>query len=128
MTYRINTPKRKPTMKITDRVKDGIGVISLEGQIIASTVDMIKNYLEAFIEDTEIKALVMDCQEVDLVDSTGLGLFVSVFKTLQRLGKKLIFSGINTKTKETLTLTNLMNIFTTTENVNTAIEVLQNKA
>lgn len=112
-------------MEITERREKGIGILAIDGNIVAHTVGEIRQYMEAYIDRPDIKGMVIDCQKVDFIDSAGLGLLASVFKTLQKLDKKLALASVNSRIMETFTLTNLNNIFTLTNDIPSALSSIK---
>ncbi len=58
--------------------------ISLEGKIIMSNSDDLKNQLKEEIskhrKKMDFKEFVLDLKNVDFVDSTGVGIFISLYK------------------------------------------------
>lgn len=112
-------------MEILDRMEGEIGILVLKGNMVAQTVGDIKTYLESYIENIEMRGLILDCEQVEYVDSAGLGLLASIFKTLQKMGKKLALTRVNNRIMETFTLTNLNNIFIVTEDIPDAMNALK---
>lgn len=112
-------------MEILDRIESSVAILSLKGNIVAQTIAEIKPFLEPHVENIELKGLILNCEEVDYIDSAGLGLLASVFRTLQRLEKKLALTNVNTRIMETFTLTNLNNIFIVTVDVSSALKAVQ---
>ncbi len=112
-------------MEILDRMEDDIGIIILKGNIVTQTVGDIKTYLESYIESIDLGGLILDCESVEYVDSAGLGLLASVYKTMQKRGKKLALIRVNTRIMETFTLTNLNNIFIVSEDIPTALSAFK---
>ena len=112
-------------MEILDRMEGDIGILVLKGNMVAQTVSEMKTYLESYIEKIEARGLVLDCEQVEYVDSAGLGLLASIFKTLQKMGKKLALTRVNDRIMETFTLTNLNNIFIVTEDIPEAMNALK---
>jgi len=112
-------------MEILDRIENNVTILSLKGDIVAQTIAEIKTHLEPHIENVELKGLILDCEGVAYIDSAGLGLLASVFKTLQRLEKRFALANVNTRIMETFTLTNLNNIFIVTEDISSAMKAVQ---
>lgn len=112
-------------MEIVERTESNIGILTIKGNIVAQTVGEIKNFLESYIEKIDLQGIVLDCQEVEFIDSAGLGLLASIFKTLKKMDRKLAISSVNARIMETFTLTNLNNIFTITSDNQEALEAIR---
>lgn len=109
-------------MQIRARSENQIGILTPQGSITAQTVAEVKKHLEIYIENIELRGLILDCSEVEYIDSAGLGLVASVYKTMQKLNKKLALAHVNTRIMETLTLTNLNTILVIFDNVEAALK------
>ena len=112
-------------MEILDHMEDHMGILSLRGNIVAQTVGEMKQYLESYVENIELKGVVLDCEEVEYIDSAGLGLLASIFKTMLKLEKKLALARVNSRMMETFTLTNLNNILIVTDDIPSAIKAIR---
>lgn len=112
-------------MEILERKEKDIGIVTINGNIVAQTVGEIKQYMETYIEQLELKGVILDCEYVDFIDSAGLGILASIFKTLQKLEKKFALASVNSRIMETFTLTNLNNIFILTADIPSAIKSIQ---
>ncbi len=107
-------------MKITSQMENQIGILSIEGDIISQTVAELKTCFETYIEKEDLKGIILDCEKAEYIDSAGLGLIASFYKTLMNLKKKFAISSVNKRIMESFTLTNLNNIFTITQNIQSA--------
>jgi len=111
-------------MKITNQIKNQIGILSIEGDIISQTVAELKDYFETFVEKEHITGIILDCEKAEYIDSAGLGLIASFYKTLMQLNKKFAIASVNVRMMESFTLTNLNNIFTITKDIQAAIDFM----
>jgi anti-anti-sigma factor len=97
-------------MEITDKLFDGIRVIYISGNIILEETNQMKDYIEKYIEDPDLKGIIINCRNIDYIDSSGLGLIVSVYKTLKKSDKYFALSSLDAKTMEIFVLTRLNEI------------------
>jgi len=108
-------------MKITNREENGVTIIEPKGKITIGEGDLIlrdeitKNLSE------EKKKLVLDLGGVSYMDSAGVGELVSVYTSVKNRGGELKLANLTKKIKDLLTITQLMTIFDTYENVGDAI-------
>ena len=56
------------------------------------------------------KTIVLDCTDLDYLDSTGIGLLVMSYKKAQALATKIIMVNVKPSAKEILTLANLQKL------------------
>lgn len=59
------------------------------------------------------KFLVIDMENVNFIDSSGLGLLISVLKEMRSKGGKLVLSGISKYVSDLLDITNTNKLFET---------------
>jgi len=102
-------------MKIEEKKENGFIVLSIDGNIVLEDTSKLKEKVEVYIEDESIKGIVMNCENVKFIDSSGLGLIVSIYKTLIKRERKFALSCLDSKTMEIFTLTKLDKILTLTD-------------
>ena len=97
-------------MVFSHRVEDGICVVNIEGNIALDGVNEAKAYLKPHLEDGNLKAMVINFSKVNFIDSSGIGLIVSVFKTLQQKNVKFALCALQKKNEEIFVITRLNKI------------------
>jgi anti-anti-sigma factor len=58
-----------------------------------------------------IKNIVVNCDNLSYIDSTGLGAFVSIYKNLKENGEKLVIKGLKPHIKKIFLITDLDKVF-----------------
>ena len=109
-------------MEINDQLVEGIRILNISGNIILEETLQLKEHVEPFIEDPDSKGLIFNCKEIDYIDSSGLGLIVSVYKSLKKLDKFFALSSLNSKTMEIFVLTRLNEILIITDSDEAALD------
>lgn len=94
-------------MEISDKLVDQVRILYIDGNIILEETTQLKEYVEQYIEDPELKGIIINCEKINYIDSSGLGLIVSIFKTLKKSEKSLALSCLSEKTMEIFILTKL---------------------
>lgn len=94
-------------MKIEHRNQESVCILHIEGNIAFEKVGEVKNYVKPLLSDDSISAILINFEEVEFIDSSGIGLLVSVFKTLQQRQAKLILSDLSKKNSEIFNMTRL---------------------
>ncbi|MBF0350665.1 MAG: STAS domain-containing protein [SAR324 cluster bacterium] len=94
-------------MQLNHRVEKNICILSVEGNIALDGVSDVKSYLKPFLDDDSIKGIVINFEGVNFIDSSGIGLIVSVFKNLQQRGAKLTLCKLSQKNQEIFNMTRL---------------------
>ena len=108
-------------MDLTDKTHETLKIISINGNIILEETTQMKNFIEDLIEMPEVTGIILNCENVDYIDSSGLGLIVSIYKTLKQSARSFALTGLDAKTMEIFILTRLNEILTITENEEQAI-------
>jgi anti-sigma B factor antagonist len=91
--------------------------VSLSGEIDAYTAPKLKDSLVPASEITGTK-MTVDLSEVSYMDSTGLGVFVGIFKTLRANDGDLQLVGLSDRLQRLFEITGLSEIM----NINTEVE------
>ncbi len=109
-------------MNLVDKREDNYLILSVKGNIVLEDTTKLKEFVEQYIEDATIEGIIINCENVKFIDSSGLGLIVSIYKTLKKLEKHFALSSLSDRTMEIFTLTKLDNILTITKDDATAKE------
>ncbi|MCJ7842198.1 anti-sigma factor antagonist [Lederbergia sp. NSJ-179] len=106
-------------MNISIDVQEMESIISakLAGEIDAYTAPKVREALLPLAEQSGIK-IVVDLTDVHYMDSTGLGVFVGLFKTLKKYDGKLVLKGMSGRLKRLFDITGLTDVM----DVNTEVE------
>jgi anti-anti-sigma factor len=73
-------------------------------------VNEAKDYLRPLLDNQSIKGLLINFGQVNFIDSSGIGLIVSIFKTLQQREAKFGLANLSKKNEEIFTITRLNKI------------------
>jgi len=97
-------------MICSHRIEDGICVVTIEGNIALDGVNEAKNYLKPHLESSDVSGLVINFEKVNFIDSSGIGLIVSIFKTMQQKNGKFALTNLSKKNEEIFSITRLNKI------------------
>lgn len=97
-------------MKITLEDMQGIKNISLVGRFDASSATLFRDTIKNLLKEGTGK-FVVDFQQVDYIDSGGLGSLVSSLRQIRQEEGDLKVSGLNDKVRSVFELTRLHRIF-----------------
>ena len=92
-----------------------VKVIALSENFNATTSHGFQETIKEVIT-SGIKIVLIDCQSVIFMDSSGLGALVLTFKTLQESGIKMVICSINEQVRILFELTGIDSIFTIVPN------------
>lgn len=105
-------------MKFQHRNQDNVCILTIEGNLALEGVGEVKNYVKPLLTDRSILAILINFEKVEFIDSSGIGLIVSIYKTLQQRQAKLMLSALSKKNSEIFNMTRLdkiMSIYATEE-------------
>ena len=89
---------------------NGVVVISVEGQLIVANRQELKQAVLEALEEGDTK-YVIDFSNTGYIDSSGLGVLVSVSKKIREAGGDLRLSGLNEDLRMLFELTKLDSLF-----------------
>ncbi len=85
-------------------------VVNVEGNIALDGVSEAKEYLKPLLENPDVKGILINFEKVNFIDSSGIGLIVSLFKTLQQKEAKFGLTNLSKKNEEIFIITRLNKI------------------
>ncbi len=95
-------------------------VISVEGQLIVANRQELKQQVLETLDSGDRK-FVIDFSETGYIDSSGLGVLVSVSKKIREAGGELRLSGLNEDLRMLFELTKLDTLFSISDTKSEAI-------
>jgi anti-sigma B factor antagonist len=100
-----------------DKVVD----VKVNGEIDAYTAPKLKDALASSAEEQDV-VMNVDLSEVSYMDSTGLGVFVGLFKTIKANGGQLYLTGLSERLKRLFDITGLGDIMNINSEVKGGVE------
>lgn len=96
---------------IREREKEGIRILDLKGRLtVGEEVALLRERLREEAAAGH-KQVILNLEEVDYIDSTGLGSLVICYTSLQKAGGALKLLNVNRRNIELLVLTKLTTVF-----------------
>ena len=65
-----------------DQTYDGVAVLRLDGGLFFATADALENRIRGLVDDDELRALVLDLEGVNFVDSQGAAKLAEIHEFL----------------------------------------------
>lgn len=90
--------------------KNDITVLSLKGSLNALTAPDVKADIDAMVAEKRLK-VVVDLEGLDLIDSSGVGAIVSLFKRLRMVGGDVKIAALRGQPKEIFRILRLEKAF-----------------
>ncbi len=85
-------------------------LITINGDIEMMTIKTFKDKLFELGHNIE-KDISIDLSNVDYIDSSGVGVLISLFKLQKKKGKNLVISKVSAKVLNVLKLSSLSDVF-----------------
>lgn len=84
--------------------------VSLEGELDVSTADELKKYLHKLVDEKNID-IRLNLQDLDYIDSTGLGVMIGILKRLKIENKEVYIEKPKNNVRKIFNITGLDKIF-----------------
>ena len=94
-------------MKITHRVENHICLFDIEGNIVVEKIGQFKNYLDPFVNNPSFTGIAINFANVGVIDSSGIGVIVSLYKSLKQRQARLVLYQLGPQNRETLEINQL---------------------
>lgn len=96
----------QPNIQMRVRQETGVGVIAIQGEMTGFAEEMLMNaYNEA--SGGACPVVVLDFSELEYMNSTGIGLLVTLLIRTQRQGQRLLACGLSEHYRQIFDLTRL---------------------
>jgi anti-sigma B factor antagonist len=97
---------------VNRREKEGITILDLKGNLIAGqAATELRDALRAEMAQGGPRNVVLNLEQVEYIDSTGLGSMVMCFTGLRKASGRLVLLNLNRRQLELLVLTKLSTVF-----------------
>lgn len=102
-------------------VPNGVIIVSVDGQLIVANRNELKDKVLKALEAGESK-FVLDFLSTEYIDSSGLGVLVSVSKKIREAGGELRLAGLNEDLRMLFELTKLDTLFKICDTADAAVQ------
>ncbi|MBD2567527.1 STAS domain-containing protein [Anabaena lutea] len=87
-----------------------VKVLTIEKNLTADTSSEFQQDIAQILE-SGVKIVLVDCQNITFLDSSGLGTLVLAFKMLRDAGTKMVLCSINEQVRMIFELTSMNEVF-----------------
>ena len=109
-------------MNITERQASDVTVLDLEGKILLGEGDVQLKQHVADLIARGIKRVILNCNQVPYMDSSGLGEVVRCYTAIKRAGGELKLLNLTKRLIDLFTITKLITVFETFDSEDQAIQ------
>ena len=108
-------------MEIVKRVVKGIPILDISGSVtLGGSSEELARKLEELL-DEKIKGVVLNLENIDYIDSTGIGELVGYLSKFENVSKRIVLLKPKERITKLLKITKLDNVFKTFEKEEEAI-------
>jgi stage II sporulation protein AA (anti-sigma F factor antagonist) len=108
---------------INQETRDNVVILTLSGQLDAVTADRLSSVTES-LKQSEISYVLIDLKDVSLVDSSGIGAVVSLYKLTRSRGGDMVIANVGPQPMEVFKIINLTKAIAFYDSVEEAFEKL----
>ena len=100
-----------PTLRIVERVADGITIVDLSGRLVLDQGDSaFRDYIAALVNGGR-KQIVVNLKDVTYIDSAGVGVLVAKMLSVRRIGGDMKLLNLTARSTRVMTITKLLTVF-----------------
>jgi len=85
-------------------------IVRLIGELDLHITDDMRNTLDTFLDDPQIKHVIFNLSQANYIDSSGLGVMLGRYKRVVQRGGKVLLVNPKPQVREILELSGLMTI------------------
>ncbi|QZY56361.1 anti-sigma F factor antagonist [Crassaminicella profunda] len=111
-------------MRIHFETIDNHLIVKLNGELDHHTAEEIREEVDKEIDNNNIKHIIFDLEDMNFMDSSGIGVVIGRYKKVQKLGGQAGVINMNHRVERIFKMSGLFNIIKKFENKNEAIERL----
>ncbi len=106
----------------TMRETDGTVFLTISGELILNTHSQLKDEIKAHLSGK--KRVIVDLSGVPFIDSSGLGMLISWFKSVNEADGRIVFASLNPYVRKIIKISKLDKIFLLADTPTEAQELL----
>lgn len=95
-------------LKVDLRQEEDKLFVDLQGDL---DINSNKEFKEKVNSVQGVKKIIVNCENLSYIDSTGLGAFISIYKNIKEKGEKLVITGLKPHIKKIFLITDLDKVF-----------------
>lgn len=110
-------------MELTEKKENGIIIITISGRLDVTNSEIVEKKFIETIESGETK-IVVDCENLHYISSSGLRAFLLLVKKLNTMNGKCIISSLQPDIKEIFDISGFSSIFIIADNKQDALKAI----
>ncbi|MDR0384269.1 MAG: STAS domain-containing protein [Christensenellaceae bacterium] len=97
-------------MKVINKILDNVLYISLEGELDEASAEFTRSNLDACLDNSHAKQIVIDLAKLSFMDSTGIGMLIGRYKKMKTKGVPIFISNPSSHADRIFKMTGLYEI------------------
>jgi len=106
--------------------EEGILLVTLSEEVTLLQSNEFKERIKEELAKSNTNKMILDLSQVPLLDSSGLGMLISLFKYINQEQGKIIFVGMTDYVRKIIGFAKLDKIFAIVDSVDIALEQIKN--
>ena len=119
---RLSFPQKRRKMKIEVFEKKQVNILTIEGSILSGDEHQLAEEIENSSPEKVVPKFVIDLKKVPFINSTALGVLLSIYKYVDKKNGRVVLAGPNEEIIKVLGITKLSAFFEIFRNTDEAIE------
>lgn len=111
-------------MELKIRKNKDVFIIDVSGEMDLYNSYKLKELVMKMLE-RQVQCMIINMEEVDYIDSSGIGALIYICSTMKKANAKLFITNIHGSVKKVIELTKLMKFFPITNSLEEAIQMLE---
>ena len=111
-------------MELKIRKNKEVYIVDVSGEMDLYNSHKLKELVMKMIE-RQIKCMIINREEVDYIDSSGIGALIYICSTVKKMSLKLYMTNIHGSVKKVIELTKLMGYFPITNSLEEALQRIE---
>ena len=111
-------------MRVNSRKKGHVMILDIQGRVVGDASLELRRSINGWlaeIPDDEKANIILNLDKVNMMDSSGLGVLVSSYTSVQKNGGRLVLSGLGKGLQNLVAITKLTRVFDMYENEDEAL-------
>ncbi|MFZ5943008.1 MAG: STAS domain-containing protein [Bacillota bacterium] len=111
--------------QLTLAYEDGIMLARITGEVTLLYSNELKCKIKEELAKTNTDKVIIDLSKVPLLDSSGLGMLISLFKYINEEKGQIVYAGLTDYVKKIVGFAKLDKIFTIVDSVESGMQLLK---
>ncbi len=109
-------------INIENRKNGDISILDLQGRLVADIENTFWKYASSEVVDNGARKLLINCAEVSLCDSFGIGEVIKIHNSMENIGGKMVLCNLNELMAKVFEITKVDTVLHIADDEKAAIE------